>query len=121
MSSNRTSYDKCAYEKKLQESTSPLNYQLYPGKFENTAKCRIEFGVVGGNGVSIASGNLVDLESELRGQTRLNSQCPSTKYSPATYKSPKLNHQPACQMQYFPPTPMKPAPGSLAQCNYGRM
>ena len=48
MSSNRLMYDSCAYEKSLQQSTSPLNYALYTGKYENTAKCRIEFGLVGG-------------------------------------------------------------------------
>ena len=70
MSSNRLMYDSCAYEKSLQQSTSPLNYALYTGKYENTAKCRIEFGLVGGNGVSQYSGNLVDLESDLRGVNR---------------------------------------------------
>ena len=65
MSSNRLMYDSCAYEKSLQQSTSPLDYALYTGKYENTAKCRIEFGLVGGNGVSQYSGNLVDLESDL--------------------------------------------------------
>ena len=76
MSSNRLIYDNCAYNKKIQESTSPLNYTLYPGKFENTSKCRIELGSVGGNGVSLFSGNLVDLESDLRNQSRPASLCP---------------------------------------------
>ena len=34
MSSNRLCYDKCAYDKKLKQSTSPLDYNLYTGKFE---------------------------------------------------------------------------------------
>ena len=53
MSSNRLMYDTCAYKQKLNESTEPLNYSLYTGKYENCAKCRIEFGTVGGNGVSL--------------------------------------------------------------------
>ena len=44
MSSNRLMYDACAYKKRLQESTTPLDYTLYPGKFENCSKCRIELG-----------------------------------------------------------------------------
>ncbi len=121
MSSNRLCYDKCAYEKKLQQSTSPLNYNLYTGKYENTAKCRIEFGTVGGNGVSLYSGNLVDLESELRGQTRLTSQCPSTKFNPNTAPKPRLNHQASCQMQYFPPTPIPQASAyDRTSCNFSK-
>ena len=120
MSSNRLMYDTCAYSKKMQESTSPLNYTLYPGKFENCSKCRIELGTTGGNGVSLFSGNLVDLESDLRGQTRQNSLCPKYKYQPrcSDYsavsglpcgdfnKQEKLIHQPACQMQSFPSIPL---------------
>ena len=62
MSSNRLMYDTCAYKKRLDESVGPLNYTLYPGKYENCSKCRIELGTVGGNNVSLFSGNLVDLE-----------------------------------------------------------
>ena len=58
MSSNRLMYDSCAYKQKLGESTSPLNYNLYTGKYENCAKCRVEFGTVGGNGVSLFNGKI---------------------------------------------------------------
>jgi hypothetical protein len=115
MSSNRLSYDACAYEKTLQQSTGPLDYMLYTGKFENCAKCRIEFGVVGGNDVSLFSGNLVDLESDLRGQNRKASLCPSTFYSPTD--APKMTHQPSCQMQYYPKSPTI-APSKVTGCNY---
>ena len=130
MSSNRLSYDKCAYLSALKQSTDPLDYMMYTGKYENSAKCRIEFGTVGGNGVSLYSGNLVDLESDLRGQTRLASQCPSTMYKP-NCKNCKKNfnglpcsknecktqmvHQPSCQMQYYPKTPL-PIPSKPSQC-----
>ena len=116
MSSNRLSYDSCAYQKSLQQSTSPLDYMLYNGKYENSAKCRIEFGVVGGNGVSLFSGNLVDLESDLRGQTRIASNCPSTMYQPPEIPE-KLVHQPSCQMQYYPKVPTAPM-SKVTGCNY---
>lgn len=118
MSSNRLSYDDCAYQKSLKISTSPLDYALYSGKYENCSKCRFEFGTVGGNGVSLFSGNLVDLESDLRGQTRQASLCPSKMYQPPVVNGkpctsdqcqPKMTHQPSCQMHYYPKTPM-PAP-----------
>jgi len=132
MSSNRLSYDACSYENNLKLSTSPLDYMMYSGKFENCAKCRIEFGTVGGNGVSLFSGNLVDLESDLRGQNRLLSKCQSTMYTPSCTKCNNNNngmpcsskeckktllHQPSCQMQYYPKVPqikLNPPTG----CNY---
>ena len=132
MSSNRLSYDSCAYEKSLQQSTSPLDYMLYNGKYENSSKCRIEFGTVGGNGVSLFDGNLVDLESELRGQTRQASLCPSKFYTPNGKKcdnkgnglpyssnscNQKMAHQPSCQMQYYPKTPL-PQQSTVTGCNY---
>ena len=133
MSSNRLMYDTCAYSKKMQESTSPLNYALYPGKFENSSKCRIELGLVGGNGVSLFSGNLVDLESDLRNQTRPLSHCPKNDYQPrcSNYSAvsglpcgdfnaqEKLVHQPSCQMQKFPAIPL-PMDKSLNQCAFNK-
>ena len=121
MSSNRLIYDKDAYSKALQESTAPYDYALYTGKFENCAKCRIEFGTVGGNGVSLFSGNLVDLESELRGQTRIASLNPATMYNPEKNKTnqTKLSHQASCQMQYYPRVPM-PVPVPPTKCNYAK-
>ncbi len=120
MSSNRLIYDECAYQKTLQQSTGPYEYMLYPGKFENCAKCRIEFGTVGGNGVSLFSGNLVDLESDLRGQTRQASMCPSTMYNPNQRMNGSLVNQPACQMQYYPKMPTQ-KPFTPQSCNYSRM
>ena len=80
MSFNRLSYDNCAYEHQLSESVGTLAYVLDPMRYENCNKCRIEYGVVGGTNVSHVKGNLVDLESDLLGTTRLNSRCPTFKY-----------------------------------------
>ena len=82
MTSNKLIYDTCTYKNKLLESVGAINYNLYNGKFEHNRKCRIEFGLVGGYGVSLYNGNMTDLESDLRGQTRINSLCPSKKYHP---------------------------------------
>ena len=76
---NRTSYDQCAYEKRLQEGTSPLTYQLYEGKFENCNKCKFD--------KFYRPFDLVDIESELRNQTRRASKCPQHKYNPKCEKS----------------------------------
>jgi hypothetical protein len=84
MAFTRPLYDPCEYDKTLEESTSTLSYLLDPNKHYNCNPCRIQFGIVGGNDVSIYQGNNVDLESELRGQTRAYSNCPSKKYLPGT-------------------------------------
>ena len=77
--SNRLKYDKCNYQKEINESTWPLMYQLYQGKFENCNKCifnKVYFPY-----------DLVDIESELRNQTRPNSHCDQFKYNPNCKKS----------------------------------
>ena len=124
MSYNRLRYDQCAYKTELDQSVGPLEYILNPMKYENCQKCRHEFGLVGGTNVSHIKGNLVDLENDLRGQTRSNSKCPAKKYSPTegnvlNIPSNRCNgsrqvdltpvHLPPCQMLRFPPVPLPQA------------
>lgn len=58
-------------------------YTLIPQKFYHPGASRNALGLVGGNDVSIISGNIVDLESDLRGITRDISKAPSRQYQPA--------------------------------------
>jgi len=78
-SSNRPIYDNCAYAKSLYESTSPLAYNLYQGKFENCNKCLYD--------KFWTPYQLVDIETELRNQTRPLSHCDQFKYSPDCRRS----------------------------------
>ena len=125
MSYNRLRYDQCAYKSEINQSVGPLEYILNPMKYENCQKCRHEFGLVGGTNVSHIKGNLVDLENDLRGQTRQNTKCPTLKYAPskdntitvsgnACNSSRQIDltkvHLPPCQMLRFPPTPLPNAP-----------
>jgi hypothetical protein len=80
-SSNRQIYDTCNYEKRLYESTSPLAYQLYQGKFENCNKCVYDQFYVP------FQPEIVDVESELRNITRPLSDCDQFKYSPKCKRS----------------------------------
>lgn len=73
-SSNRQIYDNCAYQQKLYTSTTPLIYDLYEGKFENCKKCKYD--------KFWRPFDLVDVESELRNQTRPQSKCGQFKYNP---------------------------------------
>ena len=91
MSFNRAIYDPCAYNKRLDESTSVLTYNLDPNRYYNCNQCRVEFGLVGGNQVSLSNCNLVDVESDLRNQTRLYSLCPERKYLPRCNMPCKCN------------------------------
>ena len=55
-------------------------YTQIPQKFYHPNASRHALGLVGGNDVSVASGNLVDIESDLRGTTRDLSNVPSRKF-----------------------------------------
>ena len=132
MSSNHLKYDPCAYEKYLQESKNVGCYQLYAGKYVNRNQCRIDFGVVGGNDVSLYKGNLVDLESEMMGITRANSLCPTNKYMPRCQQpcdsglpsgplncNSELANLPTCQLICYGPRVFAPtASGSMCQGQY---
>lgn len=71
MSFNHLNVDPCTYAKTLSMNADALGYMLDMNKFEHQQKCRHELGLVGGTAVSHSKGNLVDLESDLRGQTCL--------------------------------------------------
>ncbi len=79
--SSRLPYDPCAYSKELTESTAPYSYQMYDGKFENCNKCVFD------HYTRPFDGDVVDVESELRNQTRFSSKCPGKKYNPKCAKS----------------------------------
>lgn len=56
---------------------------MIPQKFYHPNAARNALGLVGGNDVSVVSGNIVDLESDLRGITRTLSKAPSRQYQPS--------------------------------------
>ena len=133
MSYNRLSYDQCAYQTTINESVGPLEYLLNPMKYENCQKCRHEFGLLGGTNVSHIKGNIVDLENDLRGQTRPTSKCPSKKYAPSCSKTLNIPgnhcnsqrtvdltplHLAPCQMIRYPAMPLPPQP-NLQNCPVG--
>ena len=82
MSFNRLDNDAVTYARVLQQNANILSHVLDTTAFENCHKCRHELGFVGGAGVSHIKGNLVDLSSELRGQTRYINRCAEQQYIP---------------------------------------
>jgi hypothetical protein len=133
MSFNRLRYDNCAYSQELNESVGTLSYVLDPSKYENCNKCRMELGIIGGTNVSHIKGNLVDLETDLRGTTRMASKCPTKKYQNPCPKGEmttcqpdkivirgngcnqprvldtSMQHLPSCQMIRYKPIPLEPS------------
>lgn len=132
MSSNRLMYDECCYKRDLQQNTNQLTYTLDPSRYYRCDPCRLELGTVAGNNVSQIKGSLVDLENDLRGQTRYNSRCPDKKNSwrmnkneqifvPGEFNHAPLQidaskvHLPPCQMIRYDPVPLPP-PIDMPKC-----
>jgi len=112
--STRLIYDKCAYANRLNRNDAGLEYALYPGKFYNCSKCRMEFGTVGGNNVSLFSGNLVDLESKLKGIQKTNPKCNKEELRIANRD---LISQSTCQLINYSQT-VVPVGQNLDYCGY---
>ena len=118
MSFNRTKYDTCSYKQDLEENVNTLGYILTPFRYEHKYKCRHQLGFIGGTSVSHIKGNIVDLESELRGQTRIISKCGDNYYIPTNdniIKNDKtepidtsLNHLGTCQSIMYKSIPLPP-------------
>ena len=110
MSSNRLIYDKCAYATEIKESTGPLEYNLFKGKYENCKQCPVgEF-------------TNADTESELHGLTRPGTKCPELKFDPTKeYKYPELSPARMCENIYYitPNNLEKPTTNMLNENNLG--
>lgn len=82
-------YDDCSYKQRLHESTSPLLYNINPVAYESCTKCHQAYpgfiGAMGGKGFGLGP-DRIDIDSDLRGQTRLLSKCATHKYDPTSYK-----------------------------------
>jgi hypothetical protein len=120
MSFNHLNVDSQTYKYRLDESVSTLDYLLSPFRYEHKNKCRHELGLVGGTAVSHIQGNLVDLESDLRGQTRLATKCVSRQWQPVADGEKIHNdktepidtrqkHLRACQMIGYQAIPLPPS------------
>lgn len=96
MSSNRLIYDKCAYATEIKESTGPLEYNLFKGKYENCKQCPVgDFPNI------LEFGNRADVENELFGLNRPGTLCPSLKFDPTKgFKNPDLTPAKMCESIY---------------------
>lgn len=117
MSSNRLIYDKCAYATEIKESTSPLEYNLFKGKYENCKQCPAgDFTNV------VEFGSRADVENELYGLNRPGTLCPSLKFNPSKeFKSPEFSPSAMCEnIHYITPNNLeKPKSNMLNEKNLG--
>lgn len=82
----RNAYDKCALEKKNQESTSPFEWITDSEVVESKSFCHQGSSPFMQNPFRSVPVDRVDIESDLRGQNYANSRCPSHKYNPNLQK-----------------------------------
>ena len=120
----------CTLKKCANENKGILSYTLDVNRYYNYSPCRMEQGIVAGNDVSIYDGNLVDLDSDLKGITRKVTKCPTGQYAPgtivegkdtvpcdnnlrecATLKNKRLTHLPTCNIIKYAPKQMEAGPG----------
>ncbi len=70
MASTRAFDDKCQIQYKVANSAGLLIHTMDPYRYEHCNECRNQFGLITKNNVSKPAGNLIDIESDLLGQTR---------------------------------------------------
>lgn len=97
----RNLYDKCALEKKDQESTSPFEWMTDSQIFTSNNSCYQGVSPFMQNPMNSISSDKVDIESDLRGQNYTNSRCPTHKYNPSLQK-PYTEKIRDCQNQLVP-------------------
>ena len=128
MSFNRLTYDSCAYSKTLQQSTDPLEYNLFLGKFESCNDCSL-----GDFPINLDFGTRSDVESDLKGHTRIGSKCANEKFPNNTIPAAPLTPAVTCANIYNilpvntgypsnPPVPLlRPTSSGLKDINsYGQ-
>ena len=99
-----------------EKSENPQHYDDLTSQYVNPRPQRHILGIVGGNEVSLIKGNMVDLESDLRGITIPNTFAPWRQYQPPQQNKEivrdnlknsltidvQKSHLPAYQMMAYP-------------------
>lgn len=81
-------YDKCNLEKKDQESSGPYQYITAP-LYESPDDCFENQSPYMHNQFYSIPSNKIDVESDLRNQTRILSRCPETRFDPTKLENCK--------------------------------
>lgn len=97
----RNLYDKCALDKKNQESTSPFEWMTDSNIVKSQKSCYQGTSPFMHNPLNSIPLDKVDIESDLRGQNYSNSRCPTHKYNPELQKKYKHDLQ-DCENELVP-------------------
>lgn len=106
MSSNRVSYDDCAYELKMNRSVEPGCYRLDKAFPENINQCYSYLGPIGSkadvstaiNAPELAFHDMVDIESQLSFRRHNLSECNNDAKPFVKKNFDKINHKKTCNM-----------------------
>jgi len=82
----RNNSDDCALVKRIEESTSPFKYQTDSSVVESQQRCDMGVSPFMHNPFRSIPLESVDIESDLRGQTRILSKCAIKKWNPEMAK-----------------------------------
>ena len=97
----RQSYDQEAYDEQTARSTNPLLYRLDSNYVVNCDRCFAEYGPRAGQQGSSAIGNQTDVDSILRGVTKLNTKS-NQQQIPDSLDPYKLYESPVCSEKLEP-------------------
>lgn len=99
------SYDKCATEKKEQENKSHFQWVVDTVFTEPQNACFNQYSPFSRNPPRAVLSNNVNIENDLRGQTRPLSRCPSVKFTPKldTTEIKNENNLKECQDKFLEP------------------
>lgn len=92
----RDLYDTCEYDKYLQESTGSFKW-LSQQVYENPTNCHVDQSPFLRGSAYGVERNDIDIESELRNITRVNSRCPELKYDPSKHSVKTHNYKDDCR------------------------
>jgi hypothetical protein len=114
----------------FEASENPQAYSHTPFTFVHKEPARHMLGLIGGNEVSLPKGNVVDVESDLRGLNLPLTKSPARQYQPPAVKQATIHrksvkgtqsidvrprHLPAIQMWPYAAT-FAPVPMKVTQC-----
>jgi hypothetical protein len=91
----RMSYDQGAYDERIARSTDPMLYMLDPNYAVNCNRCFAPYGPIAGQQASDAIGEQIDVDSILKGVTKINSKS-SQQQIPDSLNHYKLSHYKNC-------------------------
>lgn len=83
---NRRSSDNCSYQQEVMESTGPISYMLFSGKYRNCGLCTAKNECCSDDGLkkehTATHGGRIELENDLFNIQHLSSKCNDLKYIP---------------------------------------